>query len=296
MADIKIGDKVRIKDRTDWPSPPGYKLANSEGTVVKWFDYVEPMEEFQDYVHVKLEKTEVTEYIGNVWPFRVEKRAWMSYSAAPESSIVPKNPYKGVSGSTMEDFENILIVGRNERYLAKFPQEIWQPNTARQLGMYPYSIFPTTDSLVSGLGSSFTSGVPETSSQSSAFIRLPRFSHCSFNCGKGSVSKILAMIPRFDNAGNESGALFFKNADKVYLDLNKLLTKHLAVLAKSGSGKSFFSGVLLEELLERNIPVVVIDPHGEYSSLKYPSEVKENDFEIKPKEFLKHVQEYCFLF
>ena len=72
MADIKIGDKVRIKDRTDWPSPPGYKLANSEGTVVKWFDYVEPMEEFQDYVHVKLEKTELTEYIGNVWPFRVE--------------------------------------------------------------------------------------------------------------------------------------------------------------------------------------------------------------------------------
>ena len=48
---------------------------------------------------------------------------------------------------------------------------------------------------------------------------------------------------------------------KVYLDLNSVITKHLAILAKSGSGKSFFSGVLLEEILEKKIPIVVIDPH-----------------------------------
>lgn len=33
MADIKVGDRVRIKDRKDWPMPGGYKLANHEGTV-----------------------------------------------------------------------------------------------------------------------------------------------------------------------------------------------------------------------------------------------------------------------
>ena len=49
---------------------------------------------------------------------------------------------------------------------------------------------------------------------------------------------------------------------KVSLDLNKVLTMHLAVLAKSGSGKSYSVGVLLEEMLEQNIPVLVIDPHG----------------------------------
>jgi uncharacterized protein len=58
----------------------------------------------------------------------------------------------------------------------------------------------------------------------------------------------------------------------VHIDLQKLLTKHLAVLAKSGAGKSYCVGVLLEEILEKNVPLLIIDPHGEYSSLKYPSE------------------------
>ena len=34
MSKIEIGDMVRIKDRSDWPSPPGYRLANLEGNVI----------------------------------------------------------------------------------------------------------------------------------------------------------------------------------------------------------------------------------------------------------------------
>lgn len=55
---------------------------------------------------------------------------------------------------------------------------------------------------------------------------------------------------------------------KVFLDPEKLLTKHLAVLAVSGSGKSYCVGVILEEMLEKDFAVVIIDPHGEYASLK----------------------------
>ncbi len=55
----------------------------------------------------------------------------------------------------------------------------------------------------------------------------------------------------------------------VSIDLNKVLSMHLAVLAKSGSGKSYAVGVLLEEMISKNIPLLIIDPHGEYSSLKY---------------------------
>ena len=33
MSKIKVGDRVRIKDRPDWPTPPGYRLAKSEGEV-----------------------------------------------------------------------------------------------------------------------------------------------------------------------------------------------------------------------------------------------------------------------
>jgi len=74
MAKIKVGDKVRIKKRTDWPSPPGYRLANAEGTAVKWVESEDVMEDFQDYVYIQLEKAEGEGkvYIGNKMFFRAE--------------------------------------------------------------------------------------------------------------------------------------------------------------------------------------------------------------------------------
>jgi DNA helicase HerA-like ATPase len=78
------------------------------------------------------------------------------------------------------------------------------------------------------------------------------------------------------------GKLEGKNIS-VMIDLKKLLTKHLAVLAKSGAGKSYAVGVLLEEIIDKKVPVLVIDPHGEYTTLS-----KEND----DKEELKQMQNY----
>ncbi|TFH28673.1 MAG: DUF87 domain-containing protein, partial [Promethearchaeota archaeon] len=40
------------------------------------------------------------------------------------------------------------------------------------------------------------------------------------------------------------------------------------ITGKSGSGKSYTVGVLIEELLKKRIPLIIIDRHGEYSSLK----------------------------
>lgn len=83
----------------------------------------------------------------------------------------------------------------------------------------------------------------------------------------------------------------------VYLDLNKILTKHLAVLAKSGAGKSYTVATLLEEIIEKKIPLLVIDPHGEYNTLKQPNDKPEDlklmeRFGIEPKGYSKDVQEY----
>src|SRR3989338_4705392 len=39
----------------------------------------------------------------------------------------------------------------------------------------------------------------------------------------------------------------------VYLNPQRLLTPHVAVLAKSGSGKSYTVGVLLEEIMQKRI-------------------------------------------
>ena len=82
---------------------------------------------------------------------------------------------------------------------------------------------------------------------------------------------------------------------KVYLDLNKLLTKHVCILAKSGSGKSYATGCLVEEILEKEIPLLILDPHGEYGTLKYANEKDKErlkKFNITPKAFSNHIQEY----
>jgi hypothetical protein len=55
----------------------------------------------------------------------------------------------------------------------------------------------------------------------------------------------------------------------VKLDINRLFSKHLAILAQSGAGKSYLLAVIIEELLSRagnsNAPaMILIDVHGEY--------------------------------
>ena len=85
---------------------------------------------------------------------------------------------------------------------------------------------------------------------------------------------------------------------KAYLDPKKLITKHLAVLAKSGAGKSYAVGVILEELMEMGLPIVIIDPHGEYSSIKYENKNEEETkyfktFDIEGKGFGNKVMEFA---
>ncbi len=81
----------------------------------------------------------------------------------------------------------------------------------------------------------------------------------------------------------------------VFVDAGELVSKHLCVLAQTGSGKSYVTGVIVEELLEKKIPVIVIDSHGEYVSLgaenQNPKEIeKMQDFGISPKAY--RVREY----
>ncbi|MGV0107599.1 ATP-binding protein [Nostoc sp. DSM 114160] len=61
--------------------------------------------------------------------------------------------------------------------------------------------------------------------------------------------------------GYESG----DNIVPVYLEVNRLVTEHLAVLAMTGSGKSYTVGRIIERIVTlNNGTVVVFDPHGEY--------------------------------
>ena len=94
------------------------------------------------------------------------------------------------------------------------------------------------------------------------------------------------------------GFLEGKDKLKAYIDPKKIITKHLAVLAKSGGGKSYTIGVLLEELANYGIPCIVIDPHGEYSNIKYPNDSKDDEkyfklYGVTPRGFANIVKEFA---
>lgn len=65
--------------------------------------------------------------------------------------------------------------------------------------------------------------------------------------------------------GNLVGYEKGENSVPIYLDANLVATEHLAVLAMTGSGKSYTVGRIIERLVaQMNGSVVVFDPHGEY--------------------------------
>ncbi|MFO8110354.1 MAG: ATP-binding protein [Thermoplasmata archaeon] len=79
---------------------------------------------------------------------------------------------------------------------------------------------------------------------------------------------------------------------EVKLNINTMAQKHLSVLAKTGSGKSYTTGVIIEEMMKNDVTLVILDPHGEYSSLAKAGSVPENDFGIKPRGYGNLITEF----
>ncbi|MCX8194820.1 MAG: ATP-binding protein [Candidatus Micrarchaeota archaeon] len=94
-------------------------------------------------------------------------------------------------------------------------------------------------------------------------------------------NELLKKFLKFDDNGLNIGTLQHHQLE-AKLSLDRLLQKHLAILAMSGSGKSYLMSVIIEELLDRpaqdgRIAVVVIDSHGEYSGFKQTKYAKQTE-------------------
>lgn len=58
------------------------------------------------------------------------------------------------------------------------------------------------------------------------------------------------------------------NSDvKVFVDGHMIVSRHLAVLASTGAGKTVATRKILEELMAKGYPILIFDPHGDYSGL-----------------------------
>ncbi|MBI4393206.1 MAG: ATP-binding protein [Euryarchaeota archaeon] len=130
-----------------------------------------------------------------------------------------------------------------------------------------------------------------------SILRSP---HSPFKAGERVLRADADLIRSVLGLADDDGAYigFLAGHDiPVRLDINALVQKHVCVLAKTGAGKSYVVGVILEELLKKQVPIVVIDPHGEYSSLAEPNVERREmtimrRFGVKPKGYSEAVIEY----
>lgn len=76
---------------------------------------------------------------------------------------------------------------------------------------------------------------------------------------------------------------------KIYLDINTIVQKHMSVLAKTGAGKSYMTGVIIEEMMKHGVTLLIIDPHGEYSSMKKEGDVADSRFGVSPRSYADRI-------
>ncbi len=78
-----------------------------------------------------------------------------------------------------------------------------------------------------------------------------------------------------------SGSAFVGNVfgedTEIALSVRDIVSQHMSVIASTGAGKSYTVGVIVEELLKpyNMAPVLIFDPHGEYSTLSEVQNIRE---------------------
>ncbi|MFH1055084.1 MAG: ATP-binding protein [Candidatus Altiarchaeota archaeon] len=77
------------------------------------------------------------------------------------------------------------------------------------------------------------------------------------------------MLKQEDRRAAYVGTLSTRDSVKVKLDVNELVSRHCAILAMTGAGKSYTVGVIVEELMKKRGSVVVFDLHGEFKGMEF---------------------------
>lgn len=63
------------------------------------------------------------------------------------------------------------------------------------------------------------------------------------------------------------GTLIGRTDVAVEMDANKVVARHMAILAMTGGGKTVAARRVIKELVDQKYPVVIFDPHGDYLGL-----------------------------
>ena len=79
----------------------------------------------------------------------------------------------------------------------------------------------------------------------------------------------------------------------VALNINDLIQRHACILAKTGGGKSYMSGDIVEELMKHNVTCMIIVPHGEYGAMREAGPPADMRFKVKPRGYKGRIREFA---
>ena len=93
-----------------------------------------------------------------------------------------------------------------------------------------------------------------------------------FLAASENLANVLSSRHLGETGSAHVGSLLTRSAGEVpvVLSIKDVVSTHLAILASTGAGKSYTAGVLVEELMSpyNRAAVLIVDPHGEYDTLR----------------------------
>ena len=99
----------------------------------------------------------------------------------------------------------------------------------------------------------------------------PRMGAPIYVAGGALLARVLSKRETEQTGAGHVGSLLSRPPGQVpvAVDLREVTSTHVAIIASTGSGKSYLAGVLTEELMapKNRAAMLIVDPHGEYDTL-----------------------------
>lgn len=96
----------------------------------------------------------------------------------------------------------------------------------------------------------------------------PQPATSAYRPAKADVARVvLGDLEQKKNRALDIAVLTNRPEIDVNVDGHAIVTRHLAILAMTGAGKSWTARRIIEELGKKKYPIVIFDPHGDYTGL-----------------------------
>ena len=157
------------------------------------------------------------------------------------------------------DFDNNKVLGLITslvRGSTAIPSDIFDPTTVERIKAIEGDEF-YIKGIVRILGDVETFEIPRTPPPPGTII---------WKADDDTLKKVFTMGKK----GIKLGTLISHPKVPVEIDVNRMVSRHLAILAITGAGKSNTVAIIVDRLLEIGGCVLIFDMHSEYSSARFP--------------------------